>query len=239
MAVHTADGSTVRVRRAVIADVAAPALYAHLLPRDALPARLFADLEHFIWDTPVVKVNYALDAPIPWHSTNLRRAGTVHLGADAHGLMRWMADLNTATVPHNPFLLLGQMSTADPSRSPEGTESAWAYTHLPRDRNDDESADKLSRAVDRVIEEHPPALSATSSAGWCSGPPICSQPMPTCPAEQSTVAPLSCSSSSSFGRPPGLGPRGRRSAMYFSGVRLRTPAAVCTGSADATPRRRH
>ena len=142
VAVHSADGGTVRVRRAVVADVAAPDLYEHLLPRDALPARLFADLEHFIWDTPVVKVNYALDAPIPWRSTNLRRAGTVHLGADAHGLVRWMADLNTATVPDNPFLLLGQMSTADPSRSPEGTESAWAYTHLPRDRNDDESADR-------------------------------------------------------------------------------------------------
>ena len=69
-----------------------------------------------------------------------------------------MADLNTATVPDNPFLLLGQMSTADPSRSPEGTESAWAYTHLPRDRNDDESADRLSRAVDRVIEEHAPGF---------------------------------------------------------------------------------
>ena len=158
VAVHSADGGTVRVRRAVVADVAAPDLYEHLLPRDALPARLFADLEHFIWDIPVVKVNYALDAPIPWRSTNLRRAGTVHLGADAHGLVRWMADLNTATVPDNPFLLLGQMSTADPSRSPEGTESAWAYTHLPRDRNDDESADRLSRAVDRVIEEHAPGF---------------------------------------------------------------------------------
>jgi phytoene dehydrogenase-like protein len=157
-AVRTADGRTVRVRRAVVADVTAPHLYEHLLPRAALPARLLADLRHFIWDTPVVKVNYALDAPIPWRSTSLRGAGTVHLGADAHGLVRWMADLNTATVPHTPFMLLGQMSTADPSRSPEGTESAWAYTHLPRGHNDDDSADELSGSVDRVIEEHAPGF---------------------------------------------------------------------------------
>src|SRR6185436_13887694 len=49
----------VRARRAVLADVSAPALYQRLLPADALPARLHEDLRHFEWDTPVVKVNWA------------------------------------------------------------------------------------------------------------------------------------------------------------------------------------
>jgi phytoene dehydrogenase-like protein len=158
VAVRTSGGSTVRVRRAVIADVGAPDLYQRLLPRRAVPARLLEDLKHFAWDTPVVKVNYALDAPIPWRSASLRETGTVHLGADSHGLIRWMADLNTATVPQDPFMLLGQMSTADPSRSPAGTESAWAYTHLPRERNDNDSADTLAHSIDRVIEEHAPGF---------------------------------------------------------------------------------
>ena len=39
-------------------------------------------------------------------------------------LIRWMADLNTATLPQHPFMLFGQMTTADPRRSPAGTESA-------------------------------------------------------------------------------------------------------------------
>jgi phytoene dehydrogenase-like protein len=160
VAVRTADGRTIGVRRAVVADVSAPHLYQRLLPRDALPARLFQDLTHFIWDTPVVKVNYALDEPIPWRSESLRDAGTVHLGADGHGLIRWLADLNTATVPDNPFILFGQMTTADPSRSPAGTESAWAYTHLPRKRNDDASADRLAQSVDRVVEEHAPGFAS-------------------------------------------------------------------------------
>jgi phytoene dehydrogenase-like protein len=99
-----------------------------------------------------------LDAPIPWRSKNLNEVGTVHLGADADGLVRWMADLNTRTVPDHPFMLFGQMTTADPTRSPEGTESAWAYTHLPRDVTDDASADQLSEAVDRVLEEHAPGF---------------------------------------------------------------------------------
>jgi phytoene dehydrogenase-like protein len=55
-----------------------------------------------------------------------------------------VADLNTAVVREQPFMLFGQMTTADPSRSPEGTESAWAYTHLPRGVADDESAQRLA-----------------------------------------------------------------------------------------------
>lgn len=158
VAVRTADGGTVRVRRAVIADTSAPQLYQSLLPADALPASLLRNLEHFVWDTPVLKVNYALNATIPWRSTSLNSAGTIHLGADHDGLIHWMADLNTETLPDRPFMLFGQMTTADPSRSPAETESAWAYTHLPRGMADDESADKLSAAVDRVLEEHAPGF---------------------------------------------------------------------------------
>jgi phytoene dehydrogenase-like protein len=158
VAVRTAGGRTVRVRRAVIADVSAPQLYEQLMPDVAIPRRLRQDLAHFTWDAPVVKTNYALDAPMPWRSKSLRDVGTVHLGADHHGLIRWLADLNTATVPNKPFILFGQMTTADPSRSPSGTESAWAYTHLSRDTNDDESADMLAVTVDRVLEEHAPGF---------------------------------------------------------------------------------
>ena len=75
VAVHTATGLTVRARRAVIADIAAPMLYRDLLPADALPQRLHDDLEHFVWDTPVVKVNWALDGPIPWRNPGVAGRG--------------------------------------------------------------------------------------------------------------------------------------------------------------------
>ncbi len=160
VAVHTAAGLTVRVRRAVIADVSAPALYQRLLPASALPARLHDDLRHFEWDTPVVKVNWALDGPIPWRAGNVAGAGTVHVGADGRGLTRWSADIESHTLPESPFMLLGQMTTTDPTRSPEGTESVWAYTHLPRGMSDDESADELATRIDKVVEEHAPGFGA-------------------------------------------------------------------------------
>lgn len=157
-AVHTASGDTVRVRRAVVADVSAPMLYQRLLPFDAIPKRMHDDLEKFEWDTPVVKINYALDRPIPWRSASLSRAGTVHLGADDDGLLRWTTDLSTGVLPKRPFLLFGQMTTADPTRSPSGTESAWAYTHLPRGVTDDSSADTVADRVKTVLDEHAPGF---------------------------------------------------------------------------------
>lgn len=157
VAVHTASGETVHVRRAVVADTSAPRLYRDLLPEHAVPAGV-SSMDRFVWDTPVLKINYALDAPIPWRSKSLNDAGTVHLGANHDGLIRWMADLNTATLPERPFMLFGQMTTADPTRSPAGTESAWAYTHLPRGVADDASADRLAARVDSVLEDHAPGF---------------------------------------------------------------------------------
>jgi phytoene dehydrogenase-like protein len=160
VAVSTVGGRRVRARRAIVADVTAPRLFCEMLPRDAVPDGLLRDLEHYIWDPPVVKVNYALNGPIPWRSKELTGVGTLHLGADADGLVRWMADLNTRVVPERPFILLGQTTTADRTRSPKDTESVWAYTHLPRNVADDDSADLLAERMDQVIEEHAPGFSA-------------------------------------------------------------------------------
>ncbi|MGW4577705.1 phytoene desaturase family protein [Rhodococcus aetherivorans] len=156
--VRTEQGERFRVRRAVLADVSAPALFGSLLPADVVPAAVRDDLRRFEWDTPVVKVNYAFDRPIPWRSPALATAGTVHLGADADGLVHWSADLATGRVPEHPFIIFGQMTTTDPARSPEGTESAWAYTHLPRGVADDASAEELARRVDAELEAHAPGV---------------------------------------------------------------------------------
>ena len=138
--VHTADGQAISVRRAVLADVSAPALYLHLIGRDHLPLRLIDDLERFEWDDATVKVDWALSGPIPWTNPAVGEAGTVHLGAGSGGMADLLTtghQLSAGMIPAEPFLLLGQMTTTDPTRSPAGTESAWGYTHLPaRPRGD-------------------------------------------------------------------------------------------------------
>ena len=137
VAVRTADGRTVDVRRAVLADVTAPQLYLGLVGAEHLPAQLLADLRRFQWDTATVKLDWALSAPIPWRAGGAGAAGTVHVGGDMDDLMAYSTQLELDQIPASPFLLVGQMTTADPSRSPAGTESAWGYTHVPaRPRSD-------------------------------------------------------------------------------------------------------
>jgi phytoene dehydrogenase-like protein len=91
-----------------------------------------ADLQRFEWDTSTVKVDWALARPVPWRAPEAVQAGTVHIADDFNNLTEFSAQLSMGHLPARPFLLFGQQSRADPSRSPPGTETAWAYTHVPR-----------------------------------------------------------------------------------------------------------
>jgi phytoene dehydrogenase-like protein len=154
LGVRDAGGEPVRARLAVLADVPAPTLYRELVGAEALPAQFVRDLSNFQWDDATIKVDWALSGPIPWNATSVGAAGTVHLGADLNGLAQISTRLACGQVPDPPFLLLGQMATADPTRSPAGTETVWAYTHVPRGEHWDTRrlslhADWIERFVDK------------------------------------------------------------------------------------------
>jgi phytoene dehydrogenase-like protein len=131
--VRTAAGDAVRARRAVLADVSVPALYGELLDPAHLPPQVLDDLRRFQWDFATFKVDWALDGPVPWQAEQASRAGTVHLADGMDELTRFAAQIAMREVPDRPFLIFGQMTTSDASRSPQGTESAWAYTHIPQE----------------------------------------------------------------------------------------------------------
>ncbi|WP_329154121.1 NAD(P)/FAD-dependent oxidoreductase [Streptomyces sp. NBC_01456] len=144
VAVRTAGGETVPAGRAVMADVSVPALYGELLDARYVPGRLLADLRRFQWDFATFKVDWALGDKVPWTAEDAATAGTVHLADGVDGLTRFASQLAMGQVPDRPFALLGQMTTADATRSPAGTESAWAYTHVPHHVRGDAGDDGLT-----------------------------------------------------------------------------------------------
>jgi phytoene dehydrogenase-like protein len=141
VAVRTARGDEIAARRAVLGAVAAPLLFGELVRPDHLPASFLDDLRRFQWDMATVKVDWALSGAVPWSAPEARRAGTVHVADDLANLSEFAAHIATGALPARPFLLVGQQSSADPTRSPAGTETAWAYTHVPRQPSVDARAE--------------------------------------------------------------------------------------------------
>jgi phytoene dehydrogenase-like protein len=148
VAVRTAGGEEVPARRAVLAAVPAPLLYQRLLRPQDLPAGVLRQIRRFQWDQSTFKVDWALDGPVPWTAQAARRAGTLHLADGVDDLTRFAAQLAMRQVPDRPFALFGQMTTTDPTRSPAGTESAWAYTHVPQTVEGDAADGGLTGAWD-------------------------------------------------------------------------------------------
>ena len=129
--VRTADGERIGSRRCIIADVSAPALYGGLVDWRHLPPRLQKRMERFEWDPGTVKVDWALDGPIPWTGAPKEAPGTVHLAPSVDALGVAGAEVAAGVVPMEGLVLVGQMATTDSSRAPAGAESVWAYTHVP------------------------------------------------------------------------------------------------------------
>ncbi|MDX3095566.1 NAD(P)/FAD-dependent oxidoreductase [Streptomyces sp. ME19-03-3] len=151
--VRTADGDAVPARRAVLADVSVPTLYGALVSADDLPAQVLRDLRRFQWDFATFKVDWALDGPVPWSAPAAAQAGTVHLAEGVDALTRFTAEIAMGQVPERPFLVFGQMTTSDASRSPAGTQSAWAYTHLPHRVRGDAGGSGIAGTWDRTDQE--------------------------------------------------------------------------------------
>ncbi|MFI9548865.1 phytoene desaturase family protein [Streptomyces sp. NPDC052016] len=181
--VRTTDGEKVAARRAVLADVSVPALYGELVEPQHLPAQLLADLKRFQWDFATFKVDWALDGPVPWRAERAGRAGTVHLADGLDELTRFAAQIAMRQVPDRPFALFGQMTTADASRSPRGTESAWAYTHVPHHVTSDAGEEGLTGTwdereqnvmadrVERQVERFAPGFRSLIRARRVLAPP--------------------------------------------------------------------
>ncbi len=180
--VRTADGETVRARRAVVADVTAPALYGGLVPWHDLPGRTRSLMRLFRWDPGTIKVDWALSGRVPWAVQPEAEPGTVHIAESLGEVLRFQRDIEAGAVPAKPFLLGGLMATTDPSRAPEGKESMFAYTHVPQHVTSDAGEggitgrwdhDDTERMADRMqarLEEYAPGFGDLVLARRVLGP---------------------------------------------------------------------
>jgi phytoene dehydrogenase-like protein len=88
-------------------------------------------LGKFRYGAGAFKVDYALNAPIPWKADDCLRAATVHLGGSFEEIAASEKAVRMGQHAERPFVLLAQPSLFDSSRAPVAKHTAWAYCHVP------------------------------------------------------------------------------------------------------------
>jgi phytoene dehydrogenase-like protein len=180
--VRTVAGEEIGARRAVLAGAGAPSLFRDLVGEQHLPAAFVDDLRRFQYDNSTVKVDWSLDAPIPWIAEEARRAATIHVADGMDALTRTTAQLSRGLIPDQPFLVMGQYSMVDPTRQPAGRETAWACTHVPQQVKGDAGGEltgswderETARFIARIeaeIERRAPGFGASIRARHVFTPP--------------------------------------------------------------------
>jgi phytoene dehydrogenase-like protein len=110
-------------------------------------------LARFRYGPGVYKMDWALQAPIPWKAPVCSKAGTVHLGGSFEEISASIRDVHAGRVSSSPYIVLAQQSLLDPSRAPDGKHTAWAYCHVPHGSNAD-----VSELMESKIERYAPGF---------------------------------------------------------------------------------
>ena len=123
------------------------------IAKKELPAAYIKRLSKYNFGPGVFKIDYALSAPIPWKDPRCLEASTVHIGGTIEEIAKGEKAAWEGVHPQKPYVLLTQQSQFDPTRSPEGKHTCWAYCHVPFGSEKD-----MSTIIENQIERFAPGF---------------------------------------------------------------------------------
>ena len=137
--------------RAILCDVTPRQLVK--MAGDTLTPRFRQRLERYRYGPAAFKMDWALNAPVPWKAPECKTAATVHIGGSFAEILasEWKASHGQHS--EKPFLLIAQSSLFDSTRAPAGQHTLWAYCHVPNGSTVD-----MSDAIERQIERFAPGF---------------------------------------------------------------------------------
>ena len=118
-----------------------------------LPAGYGRRLGRYRYGPGVFKLDWALEAPIPWSAAEVLRAGTVHLAGTLDEIVASEEAAVRGRHADRPFVLLVQPTLFDPTRAPDGRHTAWAYCHVPQGSTRD-----MAEAIESQVERFAPGF---------------------------------------------------------------------------------
>lgn len=118
-----------------------------------LPQKYRKRLASYRYGPGVFKVDWALDAPVPWRAEECVRAGTVHLGSTLDEIAASESAVWEGKHPEKPYVLVAQHSLFDSARAPQGKHTLWAYCHVPNGSTFD-----MTERIEAQIERYAPGF---------------------------------------------------------------------------------
>tara|TARA_R110002020_G_scaffold34066_27_gene103808 strand:- start:2992 stop:4566 length:1575 start_codon:yes stop_codon:yes gene_type:complete len=170
--VELEDGSQIKASRTVIANVAPEGLM-KLLDGASGDAVFDTKMAKFAHAPGTMMIHLALDGLPDWSaSEELKTFAYVHIAPSLDQMARTYQQAVAGLLPDEPVLVVGQPTTVDPSRAPEGKHVLWVQVRMVPGEIRGDAAGKITetdwavvkeiyadRALD-MIERHAPGLKA-------------------------------------------------------------------------------
>ena len=168
--VELEDGSLIKAKRAVVANVAPSGLMS-LLGGASGDAVFDSKMTKFSHAPGTMMIHLALDGLPDWiASQELKTFAYVHIAPSLEQMARTYQQAVAGLLPDEPVLVVGQPTVVDPSRAPDGKHVLWVQVRMVPAEILGDAAGKISdtdwavvkelyadRAIE-MIERHAPGL---------------------------------------------------------------------------------
>jgi phytoene dehydrogenase-like protein len=133
--------------RAVLCDVTPRQLLR--MAGSRLPRLYRWRMARYRYGPGVFKMDWALNAVVPWRASGCNDAGTIHLGGTSAEIAFAERETWSGRVAERPYVLAVQASRFDGTRAPEGQHTLWAYCHVPNGSTVD-MRDRIEDQIERA-----------------------------------------------------------------------------------------
>ena len=124
--IHLSDGREFMAIKSILASTTPQALYQELLKEEVLPIETTKAANAFRYGRAAIQIHLALSEPPVWISNpDLKSVAIVHVLDGMNSLSESVNAANRGYLPKRPTIVVGQPTTIDPSRAPEGKFILW------------------------------------------------------------------------------------------------------------------
>lgn len=128
--VALADGEVITAHRAVVANLTPKVLFDDLLGGAPLDVGFRRRVSAYKHAPGALMVHLAMEDLPPWVSPEARNYAYVHVGPYLDDMSLAYQQASAGLLPERPTLVVGQPTTVDPSRAPDGKHVLWVQVRM-------------------------------------------------------------------------------------------------------------